>query len=87
MWATRVIAGVARSSGLAGTALADGDGGAGLRRGALDREAASDSADRSVVAFYSPTRAADMPPTIANRGATHVHLATDRRGPLGFLFF
>jgi hypothetical protein len=78
---------VARSSGLAGAAVADGDGGAGLRRGALDRGAASDSAGRSAVAFYSPTRATDMPPTTANQGATHVHLAADGQGPLGFLFF
>jgi hypothetical protein len=48
---------------------------------------ASDSAGRSTVALYSPTRATDMPPTTANRGATHVHLAADGRGPLGFLFF
>jgi hypothetical protein len=84
---TRVTVGVAWSSGRAGADMADGDGGAGLRRGAPDREAASDSAGRSAVAFYSPTRATGMPPTTANRGATHVHLAADGRDPLGFLFF
>jgi hypothetical protein len=77
---------VARSSSLAGAALADGHGGVGLRRGAPDRGAASYSAGQSVVAFYSPTRATDMPPTTANQSATHVHLAADPWGPLGFLF-
>jgi hypothetical protein len=77
---------VAQSSGLAGAALAHGDGGVGLRRGAPDRGAASDSTGRSPVAFYSPTRGTDMPPTTAHRGATHVHLAADGRGPLGFFF-
>jgi hypothetical protein len=78
---------VAWSPGLAGAALADGDGSVGLRRGAPDRGAASDSAGRSVVAFCSPTRAIDMPPTTANRDTTHVHLAADRQGPPRFLFF
>jgi hypothetical protein len=73
--------------GVERAALADGDGSVGLRRGAPDRGAASDSAGRSVVAFCSPTRATDMPPTTANRDTTHVHLAADGRGPPRFLFF
>jgi hypothetical protein len=80
---TRVAAGVAWSSGLAGAALADGDGGAGLRRGAPDREAALDrgarTRGRSDTGRLYGAGVIAVPPRAANPGKARGGLAADRR--------